>query len=701
MESASSFIARLRARLRAQLAKRSPAENTFLALIPLAGAATGLTAVAIAHLIAFLQRLFWGSGRDLLDAASERSWNYRILMLAAGGAVVGMIGYFFKVETRGAGTAGMIQALALRGGAISLLRTLPRVLAGVFTVSSGGSLGREGPMTQLGGALGSWLARRCQLSTQQVRVLTCSTAAAAIAAVYNAPIGGALFAMEVLIGSFALEIFGPVVVASVISTLIFRSSMGDLPRFVIPEALKEGYRLVSGWELVGYLGLGVLGGIVSVLFVKALFWTEDLFAKARVPEPVRPAIGFALVGIIGCWYPHVFGNGYEPVNHALHESLDLQLLLILPLAKLVATGLTLGSGGAGGLFMPTLMIGAMLGGAFGFGMHHLWPDQTASHGAYALVGMGAVLAGTTFAPLTAIMMIFEQTDSYQIVLPLMFVCIISTVVARGFMSAPVHLQILKRRGVVLPKGPEAGIMQTLRVADVMHEDVDIVPAQAPFHVLAEMFLKTRHQNVYVINDQRQFLGVVSLHAIKDMFHRGEELKAIIAYDLVEEQFEFVTPPEKLADTMEKFWRQNSERLPVLADADSRKLVGWISKRDLIGIYSQEILNKPQLLARFTVPEEEGERSAYVALPPGFQVRTLVVPEHLAGRTLAELAPRSTYGVHVLQVTHADPASGREMVELPGPTSRLRADDRLVVIGRADGIVKLQESFATTIEKPAV
>lgn len=700
MEEVRSLTGRLRARARAYLARRSPAENMFLALIPLTGAATGLAAVAIAHIIAFLQKLFWGSGQNLLDAAMQTSWNHRILVLTVGGVMVGLIGYLCKVETRGAGTAGLIQALALRGGAISLRQTVPRVWAGIFTVAAGGALGREGPMTQLGGALGSWAAWRCKLSSAQRRVLACSTAAAAIAAVYNAPIGGSLFAMEVLIGSFALEIFGPVVVASVISTLIFRSAMGDLPRFMIPEVLKEGYRLVSGWELLAYLGLGVLGGIVSVLFVKSLFWTEDLFKKARIPEPARPAIGFALVGILAVWYPHVLGNGYEPVNLALSDNLDLRLLLILPLVKLAATAFTFGAGGAGGLFMPTLMIGALLGGAFGTGLHHWLPDITAGPGAYALVGMAAVLAGTTYAPLTAIMMIFEQTDSYQIVLPLMFVCSISTVVARGFMSAPVHLQILQRRGVVLPKGPEGGVMQTLRVADVMHEDVEAVPAQAPFGVLAECFLKTRHQYVYVVDADRRFLGVVALHTIKEMFHRGEELKAIIAYDLVEENFEFVTPRDRLADTMDKFWRQNSERLPVLADSEHRQLVGWISKRDLIGIYSQEILNKPQLLAKFSIPEEEGERTAYVTLPPGFQIRTLLVPAPLAGRTLAELAPRSAYGVHVLQVTRLDPQTGRETVEMPGPNSRLAADDRLVVIGRAEGIAQLQEALGPSVEKPA-
>jgi len=238
-------------------------------------------------------------------------------------------------------------------------------------------------------------------------------------------------------------------------------------------------------------------------------------------------------------------------------------------------------------------------------------------------------------------------------------------------------------------------MQNLRVSDLIHEDVEHISPTEPFPKLVERCLQTRHNNLYVADESGRFLGAVPLPTIRLMLHQGENLNSVIAHDLLDDKFEFVTPDQKLADTMEKFWRQNSERLPVLADATSRKLVGWISKRDLIGIYSQEILNKTQLMSRFTVTDDDGQHNVYVPLPEGFQVRTLVVPATLAGTTLGTLTPRSNYGVHVLQVTHRDVLTGKDAAELPGPAITLQADDRLVVIGRADGVNAFQAALEKT------
>lgn len=687
-----TWLARLQPRLWAQLALRSPGEKRYLLLVPVIGILTGLSGVAIAHLIAFFQKWFWGSGHNLCDAAAALPWYFCILIPLIGGLLVGLIGWLFRTETRGAGTSSLIQAIALKGGFVSLRQTLTRTVTAIVTMGCGGSLGREGPMITLGGAIGSSLARRFQLTTQQTRVLVCAAAGSAIAAVYNAPIAGSLFALEILMGNFALEVFGPVVVASVISTLIFRSAMGNLPRFVIPQ-----YQLVSGWELFAYLGLGILGGIVSVLFTRSLFLAEDLFRKTRLPKWLSPAIGFALVGSIGIFYPHVFGNGYETVNLALHEKLPLVLLLVLPLAKLVATALTLGSRGTGGLFMPLLMVGGLLGGAFGYGIHELFPKHTAGYGTYSLVGMGAVVAGATHAPLTAIMMIYEQTNSYLIVLPLMFTCIISSVTVRLFRTDSIHMETLRRRGIALPRGPEESIMQTLSVREVMHEEVTAVRHNAPFTEIVERFLKEPYNNLYVVNEDGRFLGAIRLHALKEMLHQGEILPTVIARDLVDDTIPVFTPDQRLADTMEIFWREHAERLPVV-ETNSHRLIGWLAKRDLFGIYSQEILRKRQLLSRFTIKSDEGDRDVFVELPEGLQVTTLTIPSTVGGRTIAQLALRSRYNLHALQIKRLDPVTGRTIIELPAPDSRLDEGVQLVVIGPAEGLAHFQLDMYSTAEE---
>jgi CIC family chloride channel protein len=690
-----TIFRKLRYVIRKQLARRASGENAYLLLIPTVGVLTGVAALAIAHLIGLLQEAFWGSRDNLLAGAAAAPWWWQLLIPTLGGAAVALVAWLLKRDVRGAGTPGLVQALALRGGHVSFRQELPAVLAGIVTVSSGGSLGREGPMIEFAAALGSRLGRLFQLNTQQVRVLVCCAAAAAISAVYNAPIGGTIFVMEILIGSFALEIFGPVVIASVISTLIFRGAMGDLPRFVIPA-----YELVSVWELAGYVVLGVLGGFFSVLTIRSIGWVDDSFRKWRTGGYARPIIGFALVGAIGIAFPHVYGNGAETVNLALHEALPIYLLVALPFAKLLATAITRGCGGSGGIFTPTLMLGALVGGAFGYVVHAWFPAHTAEYGAYALVGMGAVLAGTTHAPIMAIMMIFEQTNSYTIILPLMLVCIVSNLVARRLQPEPLHLDTLRRRGVVLPSGPEAGLMRSVRVADVMHDDVEAVKERDPFKKVVEYFLHTPRNFLYVTDENRRFVGAISLHAIKDVLSAGQALDVVIAADLVE-PFEMVTPDEFLADAMEKFWRQHAERLPVVQDEDSRTLIAWVSQRDLIGIYSQEILKKRQLLARFTTGDESAPgRGSFVELPEGVALRRFVVPPALEGRTIGEIAPRSTFGVHVLQIARYDPLRRKQTVEMPGPASVLHTHDRLVVIGSHESIEQFRRTLNVETEPPS-
>lgn len=679
------------ARALAPLARRDPSERMFLLLLPVVGVVVGLTTVLTAHLISFIQARFWGSGGSLLDAAQQAPWWMRIIIPTIGGLIVAGIGHLFKVQTRGGGITTIIQTLALKGGVLSLRQTWPRDTAAMFTIATGGSLGREGAMAMLASALASRIGRQYKLSTKHLRMLVCGAAAAALAAVYNAPIGGSLFALELLMGNFALEVLGPVVVVSVISTLVFRSCLGSLPRFEVPH-----YEMVSGWELIFYLGLGVLTGVAALWFVRVLFGGQDLFEKLPVPKWLKPALGMALVGVIGVWRPEVYGNGFEAVNLTLSEKLPLTLLLALLPMKYLATSLSFGSGAAGGLFTPSLMIGAVLGAIFGYGVHTVFPHVTADYGAYALVGMGGVLAGTTHAPLTAIMMIFEQTNSYQIILPLMFVCVISHVTVRLLRGRSLDEEALRRRGVTLPRGHEAGIMQTLRVADIMHPEVDAVKRDAPFAAVVEWFLKAQRNWLYVVDNDGRFLGAISLHSIKDMLHQRESLGVVVAADLVNENFSFATPDERLADVMDRLWQQPAERLPVLNNAADRKLIGWMSKRDLIGVYSQEILHKRQLLAHFVVTDEGERRDAYVELPEGFEVRTVELPPHDAGKTLAQLAPRSRYGVHVLAVKRRDALTGCDTVRVPEPQMQLLAGDRLVVIGTFENIASFLSALATEL-----
>jgi chloride channel protein, CIC family len=688
------LLNKVRELLGRRLLPRAPTENAFLLILPILGLLVGLISVATAHLISFLQNLLWGEGPDFLAAIEDEHFATRVLIPLGGGLVVGLIGWAFKVRTRGGGVNTIIQAVALRGGFIPLRQTAPRDAAAIVTIATGGSLGREGAMALLASSVGSFLGRRLQLSTQQMRVLVCAAAAGALAAVYNAPIGGSLFALEILIGNFALDVLGPVVVVSVISTLVFRSFMGSLPRFEIPH-----YELVSAWELGPYLGLGMVTGLTARVFVKTLFATQDLFERLRISRWLKPALGMLLLGLIGWKWPEIYGNGFEAANRTLREELPITLLLTLIPIKMLASSLTFGSGGAGGLFTPSMMLGALVGGSFGYGVHALLPTVTADYGAYALVGMGGVLAGITHAPLMAIMMIFEQTNSYQIILPLMFVCIVSHFTMQAIKGRSLEQEALSRRGIMLPQGPEGSVMQATRVYQVMHEDVEAVSASSPFAEVVDRFLKSQRNWLYVVDGDRRFVGAISLHAIKDVLSDVQSLSMVVAADLVDTTFLYVTPRDRLADTMDKFYRQNSERLPVLDGASSRKLLGWISKRDLIGIYSQEILRKRQVLGHFITSTNDERHDVFVELPEGFELRTVEVAPALTGRTLVELAPRSSYSVHVLAVKRRDPLLGQDRILMPDPQMTFSPGDRLVVIGRFEDIARFIGAMAQETGSP--
>ncbi|MEE9472330.1 MAG: chloride channel protein, partial [Gemmatimonadota bacterium] len=336
------------------LARRPPGEKRFLLSVPLIGVLTGLSSVALVRLLGKIQEVFWGSDHDILDSALGLPPLHRFLAPAIGGLLIGLLTLLARQSLRGHGASGIIEAVATRGGTIPLKPTFLRVGATLLTVGSGGSLGREGPLLRVGAALASLLARKLGLTGHRVKILVGCGAAAGLASAYNAPIGGALFAMEVILGNFALESFGPIVVASVLATVVTRALMGGYPAYSPP--VHE--TLTSAWELGHYLFMGLLIGIASALFILALRGAGRGFDRLPVPVWLKPVIGFSLLGVIGIGFPHVFGNGYDTTNLVLNEALPLKLILLLPLLKVLSTALTMGSGGAGGLFTPTLFVGA-------------------------------------------------------------------------------------------------------------------------------------------------------------------------------------------------------------------------------------------------------------------------------------------------------------------------------------------------------
>lgn len=680
------FVARLRSWLR--LPERTgarPGDRRFLILVPVVGIVTGFAAVALVRLLGLVQKLFWGDARHLLGAAMSVPPMHRLLAPAIGGLLIGLLILAVRKPIGGYGTAGIIESVA-RGGVMPVRGTLLGAIGTLLTVGSGGSLGREAPLVQVGGALGSSFGRRFGLTGQRLKILLACGAASGIAAAYNAPIGGALFGLEVLLGNFALEAFGPIVVSTAIATLISRRLISNYTAYQPPAEPS----LISPWELGHYLLMGLLVGLAALLFMAILRRTETFFERLPVPLWVRPVIGLFIVGAIGVGFPQVFGNGYDTVNLLLHGAIPIGLVLLLPWLKIAATAVTAGCGGAGGMFTPTLFIGAMFGAAYGHWAHDLSPATTASPTAYALVGMGAMLAATTQAPLTAILMIFELTADYEILLPLMFACGIAIVVARLFGGTSLYTGRLAERGVRVGGRIEELVMDTILVRDVVRRGAVTVGEEARLDEVMKRMIEDSRKEVFVVDAEGRFKGAITLAELSEHLERPDDLASLTAGAIAYREIPTLAPDEKLSEAIGRWSQVSRDRLPVVEREDGGRFVGELSAGDIIGLYSQEVLHKEARLARFDRTGAGGKaETIYVELPREYVVAQVTLTAVFDGVTLRDLAPRGRFGINVLEIRRPGRRAGLDRRMLPEPDMRLQAGDILVVVGRPSEIALFQ------------
>jgi CIC family chloride channel protein len=498
------------------------------------------------------------------------SWQ-RLAVPAVGALAAGVVLTLGQRWQRSSITTDYMEAMVLGDGRVDVRRSLIKCLSALFTIASGGSIGREGPLVQLSSLVASLAGRWRQWSAPRLRLLVGCGAAAGIASAYNAPIAGALFVAEIVLGSMAMEIFGPLVFASVVATLTVRGILGGSPVYAIPA-----FKLNSTWEIVPYFALGLLSGLVAPWFLRLLDASARWFARLSLPIYLKLFLGGIVVGLIAIFYPQVCGNGYTAVNAILRGNWAWQSLLIILIFKVLATSATFGSGAVGGVFTPTLFVGASLGYLFG-GLWHALPGQAGINAsAFALVGMGAFLAATTHAPIMAIIMIFELTLDYEIILPLMLACVVGYYTAASIEKRSIYSESLKRKGA----GDFRTRLTEMHVRELMKPDPVTVAPTARFTEIAEKFITNRFNYLYVARGGH-FLGAVSLHDIKNYLNAPELAQLVIAQDIMREPFPSIEPTALLGEALDHFARHDGERLPVVSRAPQSMLQGSISKTDII------------------------------------------------------------------------------------------------------------------------
>lgn len=562
-------------------------EHTIMAVLGVVvGMAGGFGAVGFRYLIDFFQTLAYGGKNDLLELVVNLPWYYRVIVPAIGGLIVGPLVYFFAREAKGHGVPEVMEAVALKGGAIRKRVVVVKTLVSAICISTGGSVGREGPIVQIGSAIGSTLGQVLKVSADRMRTLVGCGAAAGIAATFNAPIAGSMFALEVILGDFGLATFSPIVISSVVATAVSRAYLGDTPAFIVPV-----YELVSAWEFPMYLVMGIFCAAVGVLFTKTLYRIEDLFDEIKFPDYLKGIFGGLILGGGALAFPQILGVGYGAIDLALMQQMAWLLLLILVPIKILATSITIGSGGSGGIFAPSLFLGAMAGGFFGAVVNQLFPGITASPGAYSIVGMGAVVSATTHGPLAAILILFEMTGTYKIILPLMLACIIATIASRQFLRESIYTLKLMRRGVDIKEGKEVNVLKSLFVKDVMNPHVETINEALPLGQMAQLISKSKFNSFPVINDQKQLIGIVSFNDYNEAIFDEHLKDLVVAKDLASTDLVTVSLDDNLYAALEKISLKDFAVLPVVSAQDPSHLEGVISRRDIIGAYNKAVLKK--------------------------------------------------------------------------------------------------------------
>ncbi len=650
------------------------------------GVLGGFGAIAVRAMIKAIASISFPGTSTILANVQASPWFLVILMPAIGGLIVGPLIYFFAREAKGHGVPEVMQTILLKGGSIRPRVAIIKAIASSITIGTGGSVGREGPIVQIGASLGSSLGQFFRVSPRRMKTFVGCGAAAGIAAAFNAPVAGALFSAEILLGDFAFAQFSPIVISSVMATVISHTFEGNFAAFHVPQ-----YQLVSPVELVFYFALGLICGGISYIFIRVLYFSEDLFDnRIRIPDYLKPALGGLIMGAVALGFPHIIGVGYDAIDQALQGKVIWYLALTLIGVKILATSITLGSGGSGGIFAPSLFLGSMAGCFFGSIINHYYPGISASPGAYALVAMGGLVAGTTHAPITAMIIVFELTHDYHIILPLMITCIISTLFSTKLSRESIYTLKLVHRNIHLKDGAETNVMKSIFVKDVFTPRIEPIMWNSNFNEVVDRVISGKDPYFPVLDAKNRLTGIISIHDIKDyLFDRDLLQNVFIADDIASKDVVSVTPEDNCQTVLENLTERGLEGIPVVDEGKSHKLLGMIWRRDILDAYNREIERRDitaTFASRITMKNIDSE----VHFIEGYAITEIAAPKIFVGKSIRELNVRVRYGVDVLLIRN-NSEQGSKIKAIPDPNYVISYSDSIVIAGEK-GKINLMKSI---------
>ena len=655
----------------------------------LIGVVAGLSAVSFHLFIEFFNNVFFEKTREglyFLGAAA-------VILLPA----IGMFIQYLMITaapdiSKKSGVFEIIKSVALKSGYIPFRTTLFHFFAPVISIGSGGTVGPEGPAAQIGGGVASKLATILRVSDQRRRVFTAAGSGAAIAAIFNTPLGGVFFALEIiLLNDFQTPTFSALILASVTASAISRIFLGNesIFSFSVPHIGEYQYFYL-------FILLGLFCGIIAVLFLKYDSITANFFKKGFVkkfPKWLTMITVGLMVGISGFFYKDIFGIGYTGINNILSNAHTWQIILILFALKFILVPLNLNSGGFGGTFAPSLFMGACAGYLFSIGVTTFIGIPT-DPTTYILVGMGATLGGINSIPLTAILMIFEMTREYSFILPLMLSVIVSSTIVQIVNKGPYHLKKLEKQGFRLTGGKEAAILKSISVEDVMQNNPVLVHQNASLQTVVSKLMESAHHIIYTIDDEGNLSGAISETHIRPLITEFDSLKeSLIANDIADNRVTTITEKHDLDYALKILTKADIDELPVVSEDDNKKVIGIISRQDVLSTYNKESL-KSDLAEGLSREISTLRESKISRIADGYAIIERKPSHAFVGKTLAELKLRNQFGLEVLMIKKSkelfDETESESRLVMPGYNYKIEEDDILVLFGTEEKIAKTKD-----------
>ncbi|WP_417319515.1 chloride channel protein [Emcibacter sp.] len=575
-------------------------------LAALIGVTVAYAAILFRQLILQIQDFALDTDKEnILAHVSDLVWWKILLSTTAGGIVIALIYRLLLRDNRAYSFVEVIEANALNHTRIPTGKGLVSALTAAIALGTGSAAGREGPVVHLGATLASWFAQRLHLSDSVARTILGCGVAAATSASFNAPIAGVFFALEVVLGHYALHAFAPIVIASVTAAIISRIHLGDFPAFIIPD-----YNIYSFYEFPAFIILGVVSAIAAIVFTKSIFFTESVAGKVmertRLPDWTRPILGGIAVGTLAIFCPYILGVGYGSTDAALKEAFPLSLLLALIVAKTAATSISLAFRFGTGVFSPSLFLGAMVGGAFGIIATQIAPELSGNQGLYAIVGMGAVCSAVLGAPISTILIVFELTGDYQITAALMVAVVMSNLITHHYLKASsfFHLQ-MRAHGIDLEGGMARHLMRTSHVRELIRDDYATVGVDAGIERLRELILEKGHNKLFVIDSAAKIVGKITFSELRQHYLKQEakrkkrqedgdteppeDEKPVRAADICRQVSEPLTPSDTLEHANDLFDHVGEDILPVVSDDAHREIIGIVHLEDVLKRYNKALI----------------------------------------------------------------------------------------------------------------